>query len=572
MKNLSISKKLIIGFGIVLVLLILSGLLSVYNTDSIGNQIELYGQYTVPNAEHIRIMQVNMRGILSEILEAFSEDAAGAKNSLDIAGQYGKQVVAELDAYKNNQRNHDRDADIEKFRTVITEAASVRGKISELILSGSKTNNDKAQLLFKNEYKPKIDEAIKILDQFSAMAKERSETQRNEAQKTIRLSLIIVISVSVVSILITIGVIIIIRKSILTPIKEIVDVYGEISRGNIKTEIKYESRDEIGQMAMLIQKTNMLQSNVLSDVIEKFVRISQRDLQIHVDMDYPGDFAILKNVIEETVLNLNNTMENISIAAEQVSTGSDQVSSGAQALASGSTEQAASIEELSASVTKIAEQASENSENVKRATEYVEQAAHGVNAGNEQMQQLTEAMEDIGAASDKITNITKVIEDIAFQTNILALNAAIEAARAGTAGKGFAVVADEVRNLAAKSAEAAKQTTELIQTSVATVRKGSQITEHTAQILQDVGVKEAKVTESIDKIEKASIEQADAIEQIMQGLSQISDVVQTNAATAEENSATSEEMSAQAAALSEEVGKFKLNSNNKYENIAVMSF
>ncbi len=572
MKNLSISKKLIIGFGIVLILLILSGLLSVYNTDSVGNQIELYGQYTVPNAEHIRVMQVSMRGILSEILEALSEDTEQVKISLDNAGKYGKQVVAELDAYKNNQRNHDRDADIEKLRTVITEAASVRGKISELILSGSKINNDKAQLLYKNEYKPKIDEAIKILDQFSSTAKERSETQRNEAQKAIGLSLIIVISVSVVSILITIGVIIVIRKSILTPIKEIVDVYGEISRGNIKTKIKYESRDEMGQMAMLIQKTNMLQSSILGDIMEKFVRISQRDLQIHVDMDYPGDFAMLKNVIEETVFNLNNTMEQISIAAEQVSTGSDQVSSGAQALASGSTEQAASIQELSASVTKIAEQASENSENVKMATEYVEHAVNGVNAGNEQMQHLTEAMEDIGAASDKISNITKVIEDIAFQTNILALNAAIEAARAGTAGKGFAVVAEEVRNLAAKSAEAAKQTTELIQTSVATVRKGTQITEQTAQILQDVGVKAAKVTESIAKIEKASVEQADAIEEIMQGLSQISDVVQTNAATAEENSATSEEMSAQAAALSEEVDKFKLYTNSNNENIAEISF
>ncbi len=572
MKNLSISKKLIIGFGIVLILLILSGLLSVYNTDSVGNQIELYGQYTVPNAEHIRVMQVSMRGILSEILEALSEDTEQVKNSLDNAGKYGKQVVAELDAYKNNQRNHDRDADIEKLRTVITEAASVRGKISELILSGSKTNNDKAQLLYKNEYKPKIDEAIKILDQFSSTAKERSETQRNEAQKTIGLSLIIVISVSVVSILITIGVIIVIRKSILAPIKEIVDVYGEISRGNIKTEIKYESRDEMGQMAMLIQKTNMLQSSILGDIMEKFMRISQRDLQIHVDMDYPGDFAMLKNVIEETVFNLNNTMEQISIAAEQVSTGSDQVSSGAQALASGSTEQAASIQELSASVTKIAEQASENSENVKTATEYVEHAVNGVNAGNEQMQHLTEAMEDIGAASDKITNITKVIEDIAFQTNILALNAAIEAARAGTAGKGFAVVAEEVRNLAAKSAEAAKQTTELIQTSVATVKKGTQITEQTARILQDVGVKAAKVTESIAKIEKASVEQADAIEEIMQGLSQISDVVQTNAATAEENSATSEEMSAQAAALSEEVDKFKLYTNSNNEDIVEISF
>jgi methyl-accepting chemotaxis protein len=177
------------------------------------------------------------------------------------------------------------------------------------------------------------------------------------------------------------------------------------------------------------------------------------------------------------------------------------------------------------------------------------------------MRRLTEAMAEIDSASGQIASITKVIEDIAFQTNILALNAAIEAARAGNAGKGFAVVADEVRSLAGKSAEAAKQTAELIRISVDSVTRGTQLTTQTADILQEVGLKTDKANESIARIERASAEQADAIEQVKLGLMQVASVVQTNAATAEENSATSEEMSAQAAALREEVGKFRLRND-----------
>ena len=224
---------------------------------------------------------------------------------------------------------------------------------------------------------------------------------------------------------------------------------------------------------------------------------------------------------------------------------------------------------MSASVTNIAQQAFDNSANVKLATQYVADAIKGISSSNEHMKELTDAMGAIGSASNKIASITKVIEDIAFQTNILALNAAIEAARAGNAGKGFAVVADEVRNLAGKSAEAAKQTAELIQRSADTVAAGTQMTAETAHILKEISAKAMKVNESVSKIERASDEQVSAIEQIKIGLGQVSAVVQTNAATAEENSATSEEMAAQAATLREEVGKFQLNSQDRTEALYV---
>jgi methyl-accepting chemotaxis protein len=245
------------------------------------------------------------------------------------------------------------------------------------------------------------------------------------------------------------------------------------------------------------------------------------------------------------------------------------VSDGAQALAAGSTEQAASVEELNTTIVLIAEQSEDNLENVKAATKEVEIVESSMGRSNEFMSQLSEAMAEISASSNQIANITKVIEDIAFQTNILALNAAIEAARAGNAGKGFAVVADEVRNLAAKSGDAARQTADLIQSSVAVVARGTKSTADTANALKEVEASAVQVGMAMAKIEKATAEQVGAIEMVKQGLGQVSSVVQNNAATAEENSATSEEMSAQAATLREEVGKFRLS--EEYESKSIES-
>ncbi len=359
-------------------------------------------------------------------------------------------------------------------------------------------------------------------------------------------------------------------------INYITTISKRIAQGELSLEIDKRNitRDEIGQltgaMGQILVRLGEYKKYI-TEITAVLDGMKQGDMRIRLTHSYEGEFSSIKVALQGISQSLNQTLSVIAIAAGQVSTGSNQVASGAQALAAGSTEQASALEQLSASITKVASQATENSSNVKAATQYVEQAAVGANAGNKHMKQLTEAMSNIGSASSQIANITKVIEDIAFQTNILALNAAIEAARAGSAGKGFAVVADEVRNLAAKSAEAAKKTAELIQHSVTTVAQGSEIAEQTARILDDVEEKAGYVNASIIRIEQASMEQASAIEQIKQGLNQVSSVVQTNAATAEENSATSEEMSAQAATLNEEVTKFKLDSSYETDSVSSIS-
>ena len=332
----------------------------------------------------------------------------------------------------------------------------------------------------------------------------------------------------------------------------------QLSQGNLNINIDYESKSELGILAKAFKHTSETLNNYVSEISEKLNQMANGDMNIQIDHDYIGDFAPIKVSLENISSSLNNTLNTINIAAEQVNAGAEQVSSASQDLASGAAEQASSIEQLSASVIVIANQAEENKKNVSMATQYVRDAGDSMNEGKSQMQNLANAMEEIKKSSDKIAEITKVVEDIAFQTNILALNAAVEAARAGSAGKGFAVVAEEVRNLASKSADAAKQTVELIDNSKQTVQKGNSITKTAEKVIINSVEKSQEAIKSIHEIEVASIDQSNAIDEIKQGLEQVSAVVQTNAATAEESSASSEELAAQANTLKNEIDKFNL--------------
>ena len=458
--------------------------------------------------------------------------------------------------------------------TIIKDGQRVVGtkldpRIAKPVLEEHITYNGEADILgapYATAYKPILDtdgNAIGVYFSGVPIAEIKAMSQKT-VMNTVLIELGIVATVVAVLLFF-------IQRTIAKPLARMSGIAGEMARGNLNLQLQHQSRDELGILANALAATVSSLQGYIRDISQKLGQMSRGDMRVHVDMDYAGDFADIKLAMENIASSLNHTLATIHTAAEQVSTGASQVASGAQALAAGSTEQASAIEELGASVTKIAGQAAENSANVKAATRYVEQAGEGVNAGNQHMKQLTGAMGNIGLASSQIASITKVIEDIAFQTNILALNAAIEAARAGSAGKGFAVVADEVRNLAAKSAEAAKQTSVLIQRSTDTVAEGTRIAEQTALILNEVKAKAESVNESIAKISQSSVEQAAAIDQIKHGLTQVSSVVQTNAATAEENSATSEQMSAQAAALREEVGKFKLDTTDENDGFTAIS-
>ena len=355
-----------------------------------------------------------------------------------------------------------------------------------------------------------------------------------------------------------------IRKAIAKPLTSMSQIASELSRGNLDTELTYQSGDELGVLADAMRLTISSLQSYIRDISEKLGQMSRGDMRITMNLEYAGDFVAIRQAIELISSNLNRTLLLINTTSEEVNSGADQVSAAAQALAAGATEQAATVEELNASIASVTQQAELNTANVQKSVRYVEQAENNITESNDHMQRLNTSIQEISTTSQEISKITKLVEDIAFQTNILALNAAVEAARAGSAGKGFAVVADEVRNLAAKSAEAAKQTAALIEKSVTTVSEGEKLAADTLNRLIEAAEKAELAVQSIREIETATSEQAASIEQINEGLSQVSAVVQTNAATAEESSASSEELAAQAQTLQHEVSKFKLTDTQQF--------
>lgn len=381
----------------------------------------------------------------------------------------------------------------------------------------------------------------------------------SEMLSSFYVSIGITVSLSILFVLLSIFMAFRIAGPIVNPVISLVKRIEALALGDLHSEVpQVDSEDEVGKLS----RSFTITVNKLNDYIQEISYIlnslEQGNCNVETVQDYSGDFTQIREALNKIIFNLNTTFTNIKGASDQVASGADQVSSASQALASGATEQASSVEELNASIMGVSQQSEENVVHVQKATEYVVEADTGIKESNGHMQELNAAMGEISQSSAEISSITKVIEDIAFQTNILALNAAIEAARAGSVGKGFAVVADEVRNLAAKSSEAAKKTAELINRSVITVSKGEKLAGETAQILVEVAEKARLANESIQRIEKASYDQAQAIDQINQGLFQVSSVVQTNAATAEESSASSEELAAQALILQQEVEKFTL--------------
>ena len=560
MKNLKISAKLISSFlAISLIAAIIggTGIFGIFQMKSASTT--LYEKQTAPltTISDIIYNLDRLRGQTRDYILYYSDSTQMdtiVKKTATYKENYQKQVAA-----------YEPTITSATDRALFTEAKKVYSEqmmpLFEKIVEQSKGSDFIGAKKTLEEFKTVN---TKVIDNYTQCMDNRIKAAQNTNDSNNQLGNILVLvllGVMVIGVASSIIWGIYLAKMLSKPINEMAVAADNLAHGQLNVTITYESKDEIGSLANFLSAATSSLKRYIQDIAQNLNLMANGDMTAEITEDYVGNFAEIKDALTTISSRLNETLLNIKTSAEQVDSGAEQMSGSAQALAQGATEQASTTEELSASISDISEKVRENAHNVASVTNNVKATVAEVEQSNRQMTQMLIAMNDINAASGEISKIIKVIEDIAFQTNILALNAAVEAARAGEAGKGFAVVADEVRNLASKSADAAKQTTKLIESSIEKIQDGSKLAKQAASALEDVSAKVQSVGETIKDINQASEVQAMAIAQVTQGIEQVSAVVQTNSATAEQSAAASEELSAQADILNREVQKFQLRNH-----------
>ena len=435
--------------------------------------------------------------------------------------------------------------------------------LAEIILEKGESYVGNAQVLGVDHlcsYVPTHDESGQVNGLiFAGISMREAEEQINH---TIWIAILVGAAFVILSLMIMT---VFIRGTVSKPLSELTKLAKTMEQGRLgigdsssvkKTKIR--SNDEIGVLADIFDGTIDRLKGYIGEISSILESIAEGNLTRETTQDYVGDFVSIQNSLNDILSKLNNTLSGIVESSESVSNGAEQMSIGAQALSQGAVEQASAVEEVDGTVRSISEQVKKTAENAEHASEKVDLVSGQILECNNKMNEMIQAMEEINESSNEIGKIIKTIESIASQTNILALNAAVEAARAGEVGKGFAVVAEEVRELAGKSAEASKSTTELIEHSISAVRDGTKIVNETAEQLQTVVSGAKEVVDTTGWIAEAARTQADSVVEVQERISQISDVVQTNSATAEESAATSQQLSSQAELLKNLVGRFRV--------------
>ena len=559
LENMHLKERIDYGYRKVITMMLISGLLSVVIIGVLFANMMHYIENVNAADQAVKICRINVNAAARNIREmALNEDTSSYDNYEQTVKRLLSEVDSELQILKKTEVLSDEN--YEEYSAALTDWGEIGYSIMEKIKNGDDENATDAIL---NDCTPALNKVVEIaikLDEITDKAS--SQTVRNIVVCTVA-GFVVIIVCLIFAFTLTRKTSKRVLETILEPLHAIEDVAMELTEGNLHSTLEYHSEDEIGRLAHSMRKSIRILGTYVDDIDRSMKLFSEGNFDVHPEVEWRGDFVGILNSFMAFQASMAGTIKGIQNVSDEVSGAAEQVASSSNDLADGATNQAAVVEELTATVTGVSEQVEKNSQSAKGISVKVDELGNAISESNGKMHEMVDSMHEISDASKEIDRIITTINEIASQTNLLALNASIEAARAGEAGKGFAVVANQVNVLADQSAQAAKESATLIETSVKAVEKGMVIAGQTAAQLEEVAENSKAITTEVANIAETLETQTTEIKQINEGIEQINDVVQTNSATSEECAAASQEMSSEAESLREMIRKFKVAEDEK---------